>query len=66
MANNPCGLGLHEARLLFGAAALARGTVLSLGTGQPLAAPRAPAPADGTSWRDKFYKVGTYIHQLDR
>lgn len=66
MVNNPCGVGLHEARLLFGAREVQRGTVVSVGTGRALAAhtdyrhmSRALQPAEpqATSWKDKFNKI---------
>lgn len=59
MVNNPCGIGVHEARLLYGPEALMQATVVSVGTGQPLATPQRGTPSAGTSWRDKFNKVHT-------
>ncbi|CAG9792597.1 unnamed protein product [Diatraea saccharalis] len=65
VVNNPAGVGLHEARLLYGAGAMARATLVSVGTGRPLP-PRAAAPdpdpdapdaPEATSWRDKFDKI---------
>lgn len=68
MVNNPTGVGVHEARLLFGARAVQRGTVVSVGTGRALAAhtdyrlmahalqPGHNAP-QATSWKDKFNKI---------
>lgn len=65
VVNNPAGVGLHEARLVWGAREVARGALVSLGTGRALAARRDPARHDpardphapGTSWRDKFNKI---------
>ncbi|CAB3226392.1 unnamed protein product [Arctia plantaginis] len=64
MVNNPAGVGLHEARLLFGADAVARGALVSVGTGRALAPhqdygrlARDASHAPGTSWRDKFNKI---------
>lgn len=60
MVNNPTAVGLHEARLLFGAGAVARGTVVSVGTGRALAKhDRNNTAADppSTSWKDKFNKI---------
>lgn len=62
MVNNPTGVGLHEARLLYGEQAVRRGVVLSVGTGRALTshtdyrrlARDAPQP---TSWKDKFNKI---------
>ncbi|KAL0811146.1 hypothetical protein ABMA28_010403 [Loxostege sticticalis] len=61
MVNNPTGVGLHEAKLLFGPDALRHATVVSIGTGRPLHKPvdyklLAGTP-QGTSWRDKFNKI---------
>ncbi|KAM3958702.1 calcium-independent phospholipase A2-gamma [Aphomia sociella] len=52
MANNPAAVALHEARLVFGADAMRRATLVSVGTGRPPRAP--PRRHDATSWRDKF------------
>lgn len=63
MVNNPTGVGVHEAKLLFGAGEVSRGTVVSVGTGRALSHHRdyrllgatdAPTP---TSWKDKFNKI---------
>ncbi|XP_004933596.1 calcium-independent phospholipase A2-gamma [Bombyx mori] len=65
MVNNPTGVGIHEARLLYGADALRKGTIISVGTGKALnkhaenrglskGAPKDPA---GTSWKEKFNKI---------
>ncbi|XP_063897128.1 calcium-independent phospholipase A2-gamma-like [Helicoverpa armigera] len=65
LVNNPAAVAVHEARLLFGAAAVARGSLVSLGTGRALSAHTdyrrlTSALADRqqpTSWRDKFNKI---------
>ncbi|XP_063834103.1 calcium-independent phospholipase A2-gamma-like [Ostrinia nubilalis] len=60
MVNNPTGVGLHEAKLLFGPDALRRATVVSIGTGRPLHKPvdyQLLAAPQATSWRDKFNKI---------
>lgn len=62
MVNNPTGVALHEARLLFGAAAMERATVVSVGTGRALLQPPSAGQSVGnepeaTSWRDKFNKI---------
>ncbi|XP_048004491.1 calcium-independent phospholipase A2-gamma-like [Leguminivora glycinivorella] len=65
MVNNPTGVGLHEAKLLFGAKALQNGTVISVGTGKALhnhldyqsLSKGLQKEAPGTSWKDKFNKI---------
>ncbi|XP_053620383.1 calcium-independent phospholipase A2-gamma-like [Plodia interpunctella] len=62
VCNNPAGVGLHEARLLFGADSIAQATVVSVGTGKPLQNQKdytmlAPSEAASTSWREKFNKI---------
>ncbi|XP_063371951.1 calcium-independent phospholipase A2-gamma-like [Cydia amplana] len=65
MVNNPTGVGLHEAKLLFGAKALQNGTVISVGTGKALhkhldyqsLSNGLQKEAPGTSWKDKFNKI---------
>ncbi|KAI8423802.1 hypothetical protein MSG28_012813 [Choristoneura fumiferana] len=65
MVNNPTGVGLHEAKLLFGANALKNGTVISVGTGKSLNkhldyqlfTKGLQKEAPGTSWKDKFNKI---------
>ncbi|CAH2058302.1 unnamed protein product, partial [Iphiclides podalirius] len=65
MVNNPTGVGLHEAKLLFGANALKKGTVISVGTGRALnkhldyqlMSKGLNKEASGTSWKDKFNKI---------
>ncbi|CAG4966175.1 unnamed protein product [Colias eurytheme] len=65
MVNNPTAVGLHEAKLLFGANSLKNGTVISVGTGQALnkhldyqlLTKGLAKDATGTSWKDKFNKI---------
>ncbi|CAG9135674.1 unnamed protein product [Plutella xylostella] len=66
MVNNPTAVGLHEAKLLFGADALRHGCVISLGTGkalnkhldyQLLSKGMMTKESAGTSWKDKFNKI---------
>lgn len=80
MVNNPTGVGLHEAKLLFGADSLRKGTVISVGTGKPLnkhsdynlLSKGLAKDTTGTSWKDKFNKIldsatdteGTYATNL--
>ncbi|CAG4994955.1 unnamed protein product [Parnassius apollo] len=66
MVNNPTGVGLHEAKLLFGANALKKGTIISVGTGRALnkhldyqlmSKDLKGKETSGTSWKDKFNKI---------
>lgn len=65
MVNNPTAVGLHEAKLLFGANALKNGTVISVGTGQALnkhldyqlLSKGLAKDSSGTSWKNKFNKI---------
>ncbi|KAG6443427.1 hypothetical protein O3G_MSEX002842 [Manduca sexta] len=65
MVNNPTGVGLHEAKLLFGAESLRKATVISVGTGKALTkhvdysalSNGVGGDAAGTSWKDKFNKI---------
>lgn len=66
MVNNPTGVGLHEAKLLYGADALKNACVISLGTGRPLnkhldyellSRSINGKEAPGTTWKDKFSKI---------
>ncbi|OWR51985.1 calcium-independent phospholipase A2-gamma like protein, partial [Danaus plexippus plexippus] len=65
MVNNPTGVGLHEAKLLFGADTIKNGTVISVGTGQALnkhldyqlLSKGLGKETSGTSWKDKFNKI---------
>ncbi|XP_060807668.1 calcium-independent phospholipase A2-gamma [Amyelois transitella] len=62
MVNNPAAVALHEARLLYGPRSMARGTIISVGTGKPLQAQHdysrlAAAEPASTSWREKFNKI---------
>ncbi|CAH2098136.1 unnamed protein product [Euphydryas editha] len=65
MVNNPTGVGLHEAKLLFGADAIKNGTVISVGTGRALNkhldyelySKGLAKETSGTSWKDKFNKI---------
>ncbi|VVC86917.1 unnamed protein product [Leptidea sinapis] len=65
MVNNPTAVGLHEAKLLFGADALKNSTVISVGTGQALnkhldyqlMGKGLAKDSSGTSWKDKFNKI---------
>ncbi|XP_049881276.1 calcium-independent phospholipase A2-gamma-like [Pectinophora gossypiella] len=65
MVNNPTGVGLHEAKLLFGADTLKNGTIISVGTGQALnkhldyqlLSKGLSKDTSGTSWKDKFNKI---------
>ncbi|KAL4702443.1 hypothetical protein ACJJTC_017649 [Scirpophaga incertulas] len=58
MVNNPAGVALHEAKLIFGSEA-DNATLISIGTGRPPAAPADDQPSDlkPTSWRDKFNRI---------
>lgn len=65
MVNNPTGVGLHEAKLLFGADTIKNGTVISVGTGKALnkhldyqlLSKGLGKESSGTSWKDKFNKI---------
>ncbi|XP_013165315.1 PREDICTED: calcium-independent phospholipase A2-gamma-like [Papilio xuthus] len=65
MVNNPTGVGLHEAKLLFGANSVKKGTVISVGTGRALnkhsdyqlMSKGLNKEASSTSWKDKFNKI---------
>lgn len=65
MVNNPTGVGLHEAKLLFGPDAVKNGTIVSVGTGQALnkhldyqlLSKGLAKDTSGTSWKDKFNKI---------
>ncbi|XP_047510185.1 calcium-independent phospholipase A2-gamma-like [Pieris napi] len=65
MVNNPTAVGLHEAKLLFGANAMKNGTVISVGTGQALnkhldyqlLSKGLAKDTSGTSWKNKFNKI---------
>ncbi|KAJ2944968.1 hypothetical protein O0L34_g1865 [Tuta absoluta] len=67
MVNNPTGVGIHEAKLLFGPDSIKHGTVISVGTGQALnkhmdyqlisKSLKETNNAPGTSWKDKFNKI---------
>ncbi|KAI5644699.1 patatin-like phospholipase domain-containing protein [Phthorimaea operculella] len=67
MVNNPTGVGIHEAKLLFGPNSIKNGTVISVGTGQALnkhmdyqlisKSLKENNNAPGTSWKDKFNKI---------
>ncbi|XP_041972388.1 uncharacterized protein LOC121728304 [Aricia agestis] len=64
MVNNPTGVGIHEAKLLFGADSLQNGTIISVGTGKALnkhldyqLMSKGVKEASGTSWKDKFNKI---------
>ncbi|XP_045762444.1 calcium-independent phospholipase A2-gamma-like [Maniola jurtina] len=65
MVNNPTGVGLHEAKLLFGADTIKNGTVISVGTGRALnkhldyqlMSKGLAKESPGTSWKDKFNKI---------
>ena len=58
LTNNPCGVAIHEARLLWGKATPIQ-TIISLGTGlyrsEPLAA--ASGGTSSTSLKEKIIKV---------
>ncbi|XP_023935076.1 calcium-independent phospholipase A2-gamma [Bicyclus anynana] len=64
MVNNPTGVGLHEAKLLYGDA-VKNGTVISVGTGRALnkhldyqlMSKGLAKESPGTSWKDKFNKI---------
>lgn len=65
MVNNPTGVGLHEAKLLFGADAIKNATVISVGTGKALnkhldyqlLSKGMGKESSGTSWKDKLNKI---------
>ncbi|RVE42891.1 hypothetical protein evm_012471 [Chilo suppressalis] len=68
VVNNPTGVGLHEARLIFGADAMTRATVVSVGTGKVLPQhqhqhqhqhqySKPASEPQYTSWKDKFNKI---------
>ncbi|XP_072946571.1 calcium-independent phospholipase A2-gamma-like [Epargyreus clarus] len=65
MVNNPTGVGLHEAKLLFGEKSLKNGTIISVGTGKALTkhldyeslSKGMSKDTTGTSWKDKFNKI---------
>ncbi|GBP56386.1 Calcium-independent phospholipase A2-gamma [Eumeta japonica] len=63
IVNNPTGVGIHEAKLLFGPDTLKSACVISLGTGKILGKHLEPymnakeKEAAGTSWKDKFNKI---------
>ncbi|CAH0714857.1 unnamed protein product, partial [Brenthis ino] len=65
MVNNPTGVGLHEAKLLFGPDTVKNGTVISVGTGRALnkhldyqlMSKGLTKDTSGTSWKDKFNKI---------
>ena len=82
MVNNPTGVGLHEAKLLFGADTIKNGTVISVGTGKALnkhldyqlLSKGLGKESSGTSWKDKFNKIldsatdteGIFINLVDK
>lgn len=65
MVNNPTGVGLHEAKLLFGPDTIKNGTIISVGTGRALnkhldyelLSKGLAKETSGTSWKDKFNKI---------
>ncbi|XP_050356706.1 calcium-independent phospholipase A2-gamma-like [Nymphalis io] len=65
MVNNPTGVGLHEAKLLFGPNNMKNSTVISVGTGRALnkhldyelMSKGLAKETSGTSWKDKFNKI---------
>ena len=58
LTNNPCGIAIHEARLLWGAEVPIQ-TIVSLGTGLPYKDSMAPTgdKISSTSLREKIIKV---------